>query len=87
MKVNICVAHPLGYTLSWAFFLSPKTHTALSARQREQGLAPSHLSPSVDVNDRTRPDRLETYLGFFETTAIACFADAFAHVIGMRIWR
>jgi hypothetical protein len=35
-------AHPLGYTLSWAFLRSPKTQMALSARQREHGLAPSH---------------------------------------------
>jgi hypothetical protein len=38
-------AHPLGYTLSWAFFRSPKTQMALSARQREHGLLPSHLEP------------------------------------------
>lgn len=38
-------AHPLGYTLSWAFFRSPKTQMALSARQREHGLLPSHLGP------------------------------------------
>lgn len=41
----VLYAHPLGYTLSWAFFRSPKTQMALSARQREHGLLPSHLGP------------------------------------------
>lgn len=40
--VWLVCAHPFGYTLSWAFFRSPKTQTALSARHLEQGLAPSH---------------------------------------------
>lgn len=64
--VRLCLgrAHPLGYTLSCDFFLSPKTQMALSARHLLHGLAPSHWAGQRLGSEKSMDDEART-LDFF----------------------